>query len=286
MSRQADKLNIKKVQQPPSCHKYESLAKSSPMIAESKAGFSGKDQKLARNSMQSSAARKLSVPAEMSHLVISAEEDEEGNLLLVRRRRGRTLASKGSERTWIKVGMNPPQLRNVALRTFTHIMIMNPSVVVQGAVAAFGNTDVQYGYLIGGADWLTVFDAYRIEEVQVTVTPTYTVGVVGMVLMPNITTVIDYDDVNAITLAQMREFSNNTVTTNQTVVRSFVPHVNMDSSAIAAAYSVPAPWIDAASTTIPHYGFKSGIDATVAGQTVVQEYTVAVRCRVSFRTSR
>lgn len=218
--------------------------------------------------------------------VLTEDIGEDGETVLRNKRTGRTVASKGKEKTWCSVTGKPPMLFGRALQTISVVLEMPPSTIVQvaGAEVQF-NTAVQYAFLTGGADWLSVFDAYRIKLMQVTVRPTYTVGVVGMVKMPNVYTVIDYDDSAGVSGAVLQQYSNCTITGGETIVRTFHPHCEIDMGG-AGSGNVESPWCDATSVNIPHFGFKAVVDPAAAGQTVFQEFSNFTRVLVEFRTTR
>jgi hypothetical protein len=219
--------------------------------------------------------------------VLSEEIDEDGNkILTARKTSGRTTVAKGREKTWCSVTGKPPMLLGRALQTIEVVMEMPPSTAVQiaGAEVQFNN-QVQYAFLTGGADWLSVFDAYRIKLMQMTIRPTYTVAVVGMVKMPNVYTVIDYDDSAGVSGAVLQQYSNCTITGGETIVRTIHPHCEIDMGG-AGTGNVESPWCDATSVNIPHFGFKAVVDPGAGGQTVFQEFSVFIRCLVEFRTTR
>jgi hypothetical protein len=220
-----------------------------------------------------------------SSLVCVEQVDKDGNLALTQRRSGRTVAARGTEKTWCSLMGKPPMLMMPALQTFTTVLEMAPATAfsIIGAEVQF-NDELQYGFLLGGGDYLSVFDAYRIELMQVSYRPSYTIGVAGMNKMPNVYTVIDYDDSAGVAASVLQQYANCTVTTGEAVVRTFVPHANV--SIGGQQGPVPAPWCDATSVNIPHYGAKAVIEATPGGATVFQAITHHVRARVQFRTTR
>jgi hypothetical protein len=101
--------------------------------------------------------------------------------------------------------------------------------------------------------------------------------------------VIDYDDTSALSSAGAAVVYSNCVVLNpgESVERIFKPKV-----AIAAytgsfsGYAVEDDvWIDAASSTVQHYGVKVWVDPCTAGQTLLQSWDVTVEYFIRFRKS-
>jgi len=168
------------------------------------------------------------------------------------------------------------------------VMSQNEQVVTQ--VTPFGEADFSFelGNMNGSADYIALFDSYRILKAEVTIRPTITTGVAGC-NPPTLYTVIDYDDSNALGSAQLfREYSNCMLTQYETVVRMFTPHVNnalrVNGGGATGFGSVRSPWCDAASTTIEHFGLKLGLDGGAGS--VPQNFIVNFRFMVEWRTTR
>ncbi len=194
---------------------------------------------------------------------------------------------KAHERLW--VGFSAPNLlRQPALRTFRAVLSQNE--VALGQATGFTNISFGYSYALfnGGADYLAVFDSYRILEVQATFRPTITTGISGF-SAPSVYTVIDYDDSNPLTTASaFREYSNVTITQYETVQRTFAPAANFatyDTGGAATGYgTMYSPWCDAASPNVEHHGMKLGMDGGVS--TSAQAIVVNHRFLVEFRCTR
>lgn len=143
------------------------------------------------------------------------------------------------------------------------------------------------------AAFTTLFDQYRIVEIEAEYRPMYTANSVALgqaVLVPLIYTAVDYDDSTAwTTLAQAREYQNASIHSTETFTVKFKPHVAM------AAYgggvftnfaNAEGQWLDAASNAIPHYGIKTAVTAGSNAQTSLQQWNVSARLTVEFRNVR
>jgi len=121
------------------------------------------------------------------------------------------------------------------------------------------------------------FDQYAIYEVTVRLSPQYGLGQAAY-LGTNVTA-IDYDSVTALSsYAQYLDFSNAdeyTVQPGTSMERTWKPTVagEVYTGSIAGAYGVIRSWIDSASTTIPHYGFRAAFTGNTAN--LVMTYSVS-----------
>jgi hypothetical protein len=114
-----------------------------------------------------------------------------------------------------------------------------------------------------------VFDQYRLAEIEVTIRPTYTTAISGM-LVPLIYSVIDYDDSTTLTggASTYEAYTNCTTTQFETVVRRWRPHASssgLTSGGLVAGVNIESPWIDIANSTVEHFGLKLGMDAGNSG---------------------
>jgi hypothetical protein len=138
------------------------------------------------------------------------------------------------------------------------------------------------GILPDYANWVAVYDQYRIFAVEVTFILNQGTGAQGEVF-----SVIDYDDTNNLgSLSDAMAYPNVIVSNlNNTVVRSFRPHVAValyGGSTFTSYGNVADQWIDAASPGVPHYGIKWCATPTQA----VFTYDALVRMHVQFRNPR
>jgi len=142
-----------------------------------------------------------------------------------------------------------------------------------------------------GADYAAVFDQYRIVGCQITFSPRLANGSFPSgAISPRLYTVIDYDDASAATLSNLVQYQTLiTVPPGCGVVRACVPHIAMaaySGSAFTSFANMRDQWVDVASNTVQHYGFKVAIEAGAAGQTVLQSYTCDAFIYCQFRNSR
>jgi hypothetical protein len=142
-------------------------------------------------------------------------------------------------------------------------------------------------------NWISVFDQYRFDEVQVTIRPLSTsVGlqIPTSIKPPLIYTVIDYDDATTpTTLTELRQYSNCAISLYETVVVHLRPHMAMAAyggSVFTSFANAQGQWIDAASASVPHYGVKMGIDGGDSGQTNLQVVQITMRYKISFKNVR
>jgi len=141
--------------------------------------------------------------------------------------------------------------------------------------------------------WISVFDQYRFDEVQVTARPVSTsVGlqIPTAIKPPLIYTVVDYDDATTpTTIAELKQYSNCAVSLYETVVATFKPHMAMaaySGSVFTSFANMQGTWIDAASASVPHYGVKMGIEAGDSGQTNLQVVDITIRYKITFKHVR
>lgn len=137
----------------------------------------------------------------------------------------------------------------------------------------------------------TIFDQYKIDEVQVIIRPMFqsnSLGAPGAVKVPLLYTVIDYDDINTPTILDMKEYSNVTVSMYETVVIRFKPRIAVASysGTFASFANLGNTWIDVASPGVQHYGLKVGCEGGISGQTLLQVFDISVKYKVSFRNIR
>lgn len=161
--------------------------------------------------------------------------------------------------------------------------------LLSAATFSTAGYEVDFSQFAGGADYLAVFDQYRIREIQVTIRPQMTTAVVGFAA-PLVYSVIDLDDSTPLgTAAIFREYANCTTTQYETLVRSWKPCISVPAyvtgGAATGAMSVPAPWIDVATINVAHFGFKLGIEPN-SGGTSSQLLSVDFKALVDFRTTR
>ncbi len=128
-----------------------------------------------------------------------------------------------------------------------------------------------------------IFDQYRIVLVEIWLCPQQDESLSYDV---NLASVIDYDDATALTTYASALDYVNVVSTNGLVAhyRKFVPHCSLAaySGSFTSNANVAAPWIDAVSTSVQHYGFKVALSQS----TQVLSYDMTYRLTTEWRNVR
>jgi len=132
----------------------------------------------------------------------------------------------------------------------------------------------------------SLFDQYRIMQIEVWLKPSS--SLVANTNVATLYTAIDYDDqVNPSSEAQMQQYANVTVTSiNEGVYRRFRPHIAgglYQSSLLTGYRNEESEWIDSATPSVTHYGFKALISG-ISGGTIYYDltYRIWVQCRNIF----
>lgn len=187
-----------------------------------------------------------------------------------RRATSRTRTRSRSVRRYPKAslwrGVSKPQsiyrfVRNVGLTA-----IQTTNLAPPGAISFHLNDLPDY------AEYVALFDAYKIAKVELTLFPLYINDVVS-VNIPQIQlyTAVDHDDENPVPLNNLRQYANMRISSARHIFRQTIyPKVAAQVyNGIAAAYSQPkgGTFIDCANVDVPHYGLKYAYDApAVTGQ--------------------
>jgi len=110
----------------------------------------------------------------------------------------------------------------------------------------------------------SVFDQYRIMEIEVWLQPTAASGSTLGSSTASFTSVIDYDDANTpLSMAALYNYENVIVgNTANGHYRKFKPHIAMAafSGTFGGYVNSADQWIDVASSGVQYYGMKFGID--------------------------
>lgn len=134
---------------------------------------------------------------------------------------------------------------------------------------SFGSLQFTLGQLPNVSEFTALYDQYRINKIKVVFVPALS----GMdanapstqYYMPNLHSVVDYDDATAPTsMAQLFQYPRLKRTRGlRDHKQYFSPAVSVEvyQSGISTSYSAKwKQWLDLASTSVPHYGVKYGID--------------------------
>jgi len=144
-----------------------------------------------------------------------------------------------------------------------------------------------------------LYDQYRIAKIEFRIIPRAISnvplggdeGAVSAGVKARIIYAIDYDDANLpTTYNQLREYGNAKTMDLQfgrsrTIIWTPTVSAEIFNSPVSTSYgSRRSPWLDIASTSVPHYGLKLGIEGT----TINNQYTVdyEVRYLVQFKSVR
>lgn len=163
-------------------------------------------------------------------------------------------------------------------------------VITSSTIAAtFAQLSFTLSALDQSSSLTALFDQYRIVRVEAKFYPDIyqaTSGVNIPLSVGLITSVIDYDDDAALTtVGQALDYQNElTVECGCPFTRTLAPHVAdaLYSGAFTSFGNKPAPWIDAASPGVIHYGLKLACTQTV----VAVRYSAVIRMHVQFRNVR
>jgi hypothetical protein len=132
------------------------------------------------------------------------------------------------------------------------------------------------------AEYTSLFDQYWIRELECWITP-QTSQSTTMVNVGEYTTAVDYDDGNTPTTIAMVQDKQNSCTTGCNVPRylHFRPHVAVAEygGTFTSFGNFPSGWIDSASPSVQHYGYKMAATPTTA----IISFDVQWRALVSFR---
>jgi len=159
------------------------------------------------------------------------------------------------------------------------------------------NTTAQFVFQLSNLDGYTnftsLFDQYLLQAVRVSIVPNN--NAIG--LQTNTTTnlvplycVLDYDDNTALaSIAAAREYDNCIICEpGESLIRTFSPRIATAaySGAFTSFANMGPQWIDAASTSVAHYGMKIFIPGVATSQTQTQTWDVQFEYFFSFRSLR
>jgi len=162
--------------------------------------------------------------------------------------------------------------------------LLGTALTANNTVPTFASFNFQVSSLDQISSLTALFDQYRIKQVECWIAPK-----LGPIQTPgnNLASVIDYDDSAALTTyAQALDYVN-CCSSNGSLAhyRKFVPHcaVAAYSGTFVSFANVAAPWIDAASTSVQHYGLKLASTVSVPA---TFNYDVTVRLLTEWRNAR
>jgi len=184
------------------------------------------------------------------------------------------------------------------LEVFTDsVGLVNGNQIVQASASAiFGSIAFEVGDLDGWSNMSSLFDQYRVDRVDVLLKPTSNSLSLNLATSPNqaspdLYVVVDRDDSTALTSnAQLRQYENCRVMSSYQGIRvNFIPSITPAyyQSGSFVGYGIEeSRWLDVASSAIPHYGIKFGVEALQTSSTSRFAWNVVCYLHISFRSSR
>jgi hypothetical protein len=148
-------------------------------------------------------------------------------------------------------------------RTFQSADISNLT-----AGASAGAYAPAFTNLPNNTEFSALFDEYRINKVVVKFVPNFTGSDLNpnasFNSLPNIYTILDYDDNNTpANLDELLQYPNMKMTRGHAIhTRIFTPKVCLDVGGSNAVAPKAKQWLDLSFASIPHYGMKWWLDAS------------------------
>lgn len=183
--------------------------------------------------------------------------------------------------------MSFPVVRGVDNQVYTFSQEYKLAAVISSTSSdSFTATAFAVSSLSEISSLTTIFDQYRIKQVEWMCFPRITSEAASTFVPGIFCTVVDYDDATALSSVAAALNYQNALTTNGTDghYRCFTPHcaVAAYSGTFTSYANVESPWIDAASTGVQHFGVKTAWQQTDAVYTM----DVIVRLRTEWRNAR
>jgi len=187
--------------------------------------------------------------------------------------------------------MHPERSLNM---TYTFLQTVPYYTIAQSALTStVGAYYFSLSQLPQATTFTSLFDQYRVDELEVTLFPMFRANAfpasVGAVLTPLIYTVVDLDDATAPSLlSDLYEYQNTQVHSDDKPFSfRFKPKVGLATyTGGLAGYTVTNGWIDAASTSVQHYGWKHALSPGSSGQVALQVWNVSTKVKISFKNVR
>lgn len=170
---------------------------------------------------------------------------------------------------------------------FRVIQSFEPAVITSStSVPTFTGSAYTVGTLDQASTLIALFDQYKIERIEVWMIPRVSTNGIGTGNPGLFHSVIDFDDFNVLgTVAQALDYTNVVMGSGlDGHYRTWVPHVATAaySGAFTSFANETAPWIDAASASVQHYGLKTAWTVTDLALTM----DVVVRLHTAWRNVR
>jgi hypothetical protein len=177
---------------------------------------------------------------------------------------------------------SPAMSRDNTIFRVWQIVELGPLLTSSNVVPSSTGLSFTINQMPQAATWLSAFDQYKIEFLELWITTTSSVS-----LQPDASrwySVIDYDDDGtSITEAQIQQYGNVTdCNRSENVYRKFRPHIALSVNATggaALARNAPSDWIDSAANSVKHFGLKLFMQVNVNALTL----NLRGRYHVAFR---
>jgi hypothetical protein len=182
-----------------------------------------------------------------------------------------SLNAKPNTIQWNVLAQPEPGFRNTIRKDnkvyrFQQVSEQGVVLTSDAALQKFFSKSFTSADILQFSSFAAVFDQYKIEAVEVWLTPYGPALATVYNTNGHIASVVDYDDANNPTsIANMQEITN-CVTDRFNVghYKKFRPHMALAAygGAFTQFVNKPAQWIDCASTAAQHFGLKVGIEPT------------------------
>jgi hypothetical protein len=179
-----------------------------------------------------------------------------------------------------------PSVRDVILprvkknKVYTFMQSTQTQVSSTTGTETDGSLSFSLSSLGNASSFAAIFDTYRIVGVRVQFIPE-----TGIISLPSVYTVIDYDDSSATALSALVEYDTLKVAPPGAFFeRSLVPRIAVAaySGAFTSFAQMSNQWIDCGSTGVVFYGLKYALTATTA----VATYQILTTYTIQFRNPR
>lgn len=215
-----------------------------------------------------------------------------GSRMVVIRRRRRNANPMGAQdkvQTWsVTAGATPGLTRIQSMDNKPHRVVQTVELGTVATSSAgadvFFAQGITLAQLAQVASFTAVFDQYKIEQVEIWITPSYNFAA-GMNPNSVYLTVIDYDDsTTPAAIGTLLQYSNCAeISATTGIYRRWRPHVGsmlaQPTSSVQGTANLIAPWIDSSTTGVIHNGFKMAVKAS----SVTSIYNARLRLTVAFR---
>jgi len=192
----------------------------------------------------------------------------------------------GKNRSGENITFPPPKVISRLNKVYTICQSINLGTVSSSTtVPTFSSQAVTFAQLDQASSLTNVFDQYRIALLEITYQPRATQSTSGQNLGLFHTVVDVDDDTNLTTIASALDYQGCQRTQGDMPHKhTFVPHIAVAaySGVFTSFANETAPWIDAGSTGVKHYGCKTAWSTSTA----IENYDVLCRVLVQLRNVR